>query len=97
MILVSDASNSGLQTLLRLFELSGEMKMSYGKLALVINKLRSEKLPDRMKEISEKTKADIVIGLPDDDEVSEFAQENKSFLSVSDSNPVYKKIMELMI
>jgi CO dehydrogenase maturation factor len=96
MILVSDASNSGLQTLLRLFELANEMKMSYGKLALVVNKLRSDKLPDRMKEISERTKADIVIGLPDDDEVSEFAQENKSFLGISDSNPVYKKVMELV-
>jgi len=90
MILVSDASNSGLQTLLRLFELAGEMKMVYGKLALVINKLRSDKLPDRIEEIREKTRADIVIGLPDDDEVFEFAQENKSFLTISDSNPVYK-------
>ena len=96
MILVSDASNSGLQTLLRLFELANEMKMAYGKLALVVNKLRSDKLPDRMKEIREKTKADIVIGLPDDDEVSEFAQENKSFLGISDSNAVYKKVMELV-
>ena len=73
------------------------MKMAYGKLALVVNKLRSNKLPDRMKEISEKTKADIVIGLPDDDEVSEFAQENKNFLQISDSNAVYKKVMELVI
>lgn len=97
MILVSDASNSGLQTLLRLFELAGEMKMFYGKLALVINKLRSEKLPDRTEEIREKTKADIVIGLPDDDEVFEFAQENKSFLTISSSNPVYKKVVELII
>jgi len=97
MILVSDASNSGLQTLIRLFELAGEMKMKYGKLALVINKLRNDKLPDRIKEIKEKTNADIVIGLPDDDELSEFAQENKNFLNISDSNSVYKKVKELMI
>jgi CO dehydrogenase maturation factor len=97
MILVSDASNSGLQTLLRLFELAGEMKMSYGRLALVVNKLRNDKLPDRIREIVEKTKADIVIGLPDDDEVSSFAQENKSFLGISDSNPVYRKVVELVI
>ncbi|MCL2197030.1 MAG: AAA family ATPase [Treponema sp.] len=95
LVLVSDASNSGLQTLIRLYELANEMKMSYGKLALVINKLRSEKQPDRIEEIRSKTKADIVICLPDDDEVAVFAENNRCFLQISDSNPVYKKIIDI--
>jgi len=101
LVLVSDASNSGLQTLLRLYELANEMKMSYSKLALVINKLRSEKQPDRIGEIREKTKADIVICLPNDEEIAVFAEgafakESKCFLQISDSNPVYKKIAQLL-
>jgi len=102
MVLVSDASNAGLNTLLRLYDLAGEMKMAYGKLALVINKLRlggdsSEKLPDRVAEIREKTKADLVVGLPCDDEIAVFAEASRSFLEISDSNPVYGKIAELII
>jgi CO dehydrogenase maturation factor len=97
MVLVSDASNAGLQTLLRLHGLAGEMGMSYGRLALVINRMRSGKLPDRMAEIQEKTGADIVIGLPDDGEVAAFAEQSGSFLEIPDSNPVYQKVGELMI
>jgi CO dehydrogenase maturation factor len=97
MVLASDASNAGLQTLLRLYELAGEMRMSYGKLALVINRLRGGKLPERMAEIREKIKADLVIGLPDDDEVTVFAEASRSFLEISDTNPVYEKVRELLI
>jgi CO dehydrogenase maturation factor len=96
LVLTSDASNAGLQTLLRLHELSVEMALSYGQLALVVNRLRSDKLPGRMDEIREKTKADIVIGLPDDEEITAFAETSRSFLEISDSNPVYEKIRELL-
>jgi CO dehydrogenase nickel-insertion accessory protein CooC1 len=95
MVLVSDASNAGLQTLLRLHELAAEMKMAYGKLALVINKLRGPELPGRAAEIQEKTGADLAIGLPDDDEVAAFAENSRSFLEISDSNPVYEKVGDL--
>jgi len=77
--------------------LACEMALSYDKLALVINRLRADKLPARMDEIREKTKADLVIGLPDDEEVTAFAETSRSFLEISDSNPVYKKTGELMI
>jgi len=102
MVLVSDASNSGLQTLLRLYELCCEMKMTYSKLALVINRIRPAtdsgriKFPARIDEIREKTKADIVIGLSDNDEIASFAEESKSFLGISNSNCVYTKIGELI-
>ena len=95
MVLVSDASNAGLQTLLRLYELAGEMKMVYGKLALVISKLRGEQLPGRMADITGKTKADLVISLPSDEEVAAFAESNRSFLEISDANVVYSKIGSL--
>jgi len=97
MVLTSDGSNAGLQTMLRLHELAGEMSLSYGRLALVINRLRGGKLPGRMDEIREKTKASIVIGLPDDEEVTAFAETSRSFLEISDSNPVYEKVRELIM
>jgi CO dehydrogenase maturation factor len=97
MILTSDASNAGLQTLLRLYELANEMRMSYGKLALVINRLRGGKLPERISEIREKIKADFVIGLPDNDEVAAFAEASRSFLEIPDANPVCERVGELLI
>ena len=96
MVLASDPSNSGLQTLLRLYELAGEMKMSYNKLALVINKLRGNALPDRIDEIREKTGADIVIGLSDNAEAAAFAEANRNFLEIPDTNPVYKELEVLI-
>ncbi|MDR0502951.1 MAG: AAA family ATPase [Treponema sp.] len=96
LVLVSDSSNAGLQTLIRLFELAAEMKMSYGKLALVINRQRSDTLPGRINEIRAKTSADIVIGLPDDEEIAAFAEKNGNFLEISETNAVYQKIREII-
>jgi len=97
LVLVSDASNAGLQTLLRLYELANEMKMAYGKLALVINRLRNDKKPDRIQEISAKTKANIVVCLPDDEEIASFAERNASFLDISEQNAVYLKLKEYIL
>jgi CO dehydrogenase maturation factor len=97
LVLTSDASNAGLQTLLRLHELACEMALSYNNLALVINRLRGGNLPGRITEIREKTRADIAIGLPDDEEVATFAETSRSFLEISNSNPVYIKTRELMV
>ncbi|MCL2269808.1 MAG: AAA family ATPase [Treponema sp.] len=96
LVLASDASNSGLQTLLRLYELACEMKLAYGKLTLVINRLRATNdgimLPARMEEIQKTTAADLVIGLPDNEEVAAFAETSRSFFEISDSNAVYQQI-----
>ena len=101
MVMASDASNAGLETLLRLYDLAREMKMAYAKLALVINKLRSgsngeARLPARIAEIREKTGADMVIGLPDNGEIAAFAEASRNFLEIPESNIVYKKVGELI-
>jgi CO dehydrogenase maturation factor len=96
MILVSDSSNSGLETLKRLYSLASEMEIKYGKLILIVNRLRNDKLPEKIDEIKAFTKADIVIGLTEDNEIASFAEENKSFIHLSSENKVLKKIDELV-
>ena len=96
LILVSDASNSGLQTLLRLYELAKEMGTKYNKLLLVVNRLRSGALPEKINEIMAATGADGVVGLPDDIELASFAENGKSLLLLSDENPVIMKIDEIV-
>ena len=66
MILVSDQSNSGLETLKRLYTLADEMEIKYDKLLIVVNRMRTDKLPDKAAEVKAYTHADEVIGLPDD-------------------------------
>ena len=95
LVLVSDGSNAGLNTLHRLYALANEMGMRYDKLALVVNRLHSGVLPARMDEIKAATKADMAIGLPEDPEVAEIAESGGSYLSISSDNPVYMKLSVL--
>ncbi len=92
LVLVSDASNSGLETLSRLYSLANEMDIQYDKLLLIINRMRSDNLPTKMEEIRAFTKADDVIGIPDNLEVASYAEMNRSFLELPDENIVLKRI-----
>jgi len=90
--LVSDNSNAGLETLKRLYELALEMETGYNKLALVVNRVRNERLPVKLEEVRNFTKADFIIALPDDDEIAEYAEISKSFLELPEDNPVNVKV-----
>jgi CO dehydrogenase maturation factor len=92
LILVSDASNAGLRTLVRLHGLAREMGTEYKKLLLVVNKLKNGAPPDKIDEIISVTGAAGVVCLPDDAEVAEFAERGRSLLELPDGNPVAVKI-----
>ena len=96
LILVSDASNSGLETLARLHELTKEMKISYDKLLIIVNRLRNDKLPEKCQEIKTRTNADAVFGLPDNEELARFAEENRNFLELSVDNGVAVKVNSII-
>jgi len=88
LILVSDPGNAGLETLKRLHVLAREMNVKYKKLWLVVNRLRSDKFPEKALQIKEETRADKLIGLPDDAEIAAFAEDNKSLTGLSKRNAV---------
>lgn len=96
MIMVADPSMRGIETLERLYELSREMEIKYDKLALLINRMRREDLPDSAKKLKNKTGADYLIGFPDDEEIAKFAEEGKNLLKLSEENAVSQKIDELL-
>jgi len=87
LVMVSDPSNAGLGTLMRLYDLSKEMQIQYRKLVIIINRIRNG-LPSRMEEIASYTHADLIVGLPDDAELASFAEEGRSFLEIEDDNRV---------
>jgi CO dehydrogenase maturation factor len=97
LVVVSDVSNSGLETLNRLYSLAREMDIQYDKLLLVVNRLRTDKLPAKIDQVMAFTKADGVIALPDDAQIATFAEENRSFLHLPDDNPVLRKIDALVL
>ncbi|MBT3319958.1 MAG: AAA family ATPase [Clostridia bacterium] len=96
LILVSDQSNSGLETLKRLYTLADEMEIKYDKLLIVVNRMRTDTLPEKAAEVKEYTHADEVIGLPDDLELANLADTGESFEALGDDNAVIKKINNLV-
>jgi CO dehydrogenase nickel-insertion accessory protein CooC1 len=80
----------------RLHGLADEMEIRYKKLVIIVNRLRTDTLPGRIDEIKAATGAELVIGLPDDLEVASFSENNKSFLNLSDDNPVVMKIDQML-
>jgi CO dehydrogenase maturation factor len=96
LVLVSDASNAGLDTLARLHTLAQEMQIKYDKLLLVVNRIRNGKLPQKAEDIKAQTGADILIGLPDDLEVAALAEAGQPMIELGDDNPVVVKIDELV-
>jgi CO dehydrogenase maturation factor len=64
LMMVTDPSRVGLTTVDRLHGLAGEMGLEYDKLAIVINRLRNDALPEGADGLKQKTNADVLIGLP---------------------------------
>lgn len=96
LILVSDPSNSGMETLYRLYSLANEMKIEYKKLLLIVNRLRGDQMPSKAEQVKVFTKADEIIGLPDDLEIASFAENNQSIFGLSVNNAVVKKIDDIV-
>lgn len=92
MVLVADPSRRGLDTMERLHALSREMGIAYKRLALVVNRLRDGRLPKRAEELQAATGAQWLIGLPDDDELADLAEEGKDIFQLSAENSVLKKV-----
>ena len=92
LVMVTDPSRKGLETVNRLHVLANEMGIKYNRLAVFINRMRSEILPNRASEISKQVGADLLIGLPDDSELAIVAENGESLKSLSDENIVVIKL-----
>ena len=96
LVLVSDASNAGLRTLERLYELSCEMDVKYEKLVLIVNRTRAGELPPLAEEIKQRTGASHVLAFPYDEEVARLAEDSTPVWEISADNPVNKAVGELI-
>lgn len=96
LVLVTDPSKAGMETIKRLHALSKEMGISYGKLALLVNRSRSGVLSKEAQETALAIHASQVLALPDDPEVADLAEKGMSLAGLKESNPVVRRIDELI-
>jgi len=96
LIMVADPSKQGIETVKRLYSLANEMEIKFQKLVILINRLRDDKLPVSVNGLMDITEKNLIIGLPDNIEIAEFAEKGKSVLELTEDNPVIKKIDKLL-
>ncbi len=96
MVMVTDPSARGLRTVNRLHAMTGEMNIEYDKLAIIINRTRSDELPDMAEKLQKEIDADFLVGLGDDSEIALFAEQGKSLLGLSNDNKVASKLDSLL-
>ena len=88
LIMVTDPTSRGFETVRRLHGLAREMEIEYDRLAIVVNHLRREGLPAGAEDLKIATGADIIVGLPEDEEIFSLSEQSGNLKSISSTNPV---------
>jgi CO dehydrogenase maturation factor len=96
LIMVTDPSQMGLETVKRLHSLACEMEMKYKQLAIIVNRLRKRELPAYVHELKVATGADFIIGLPANEKLAELAENGQSIGELAHDNEVIKQIDEFL-
>jgi len=96
MIIVADPSRRGLDTVRRLHALAGEMDIRWGKLAIVVNRLRARANDPSHENLRQETGAGFLIHLADDDELAEFNERGGSYLDLPADNATSRKLDEFL-
>jgi CO dehydrogenase maturation factor len=96
MIMVADPSRQGLETVRRLFALAREMDIKVKQLALVINRMRRDGLPESIAQLQAETGATIVSALPDDEELARISEDGGRLQDLPASNRVVAAMDRLL-
>ena len=92
LIMVTDPSKLGLETVNRLHALAVEMQLKYRQLAIIVNRLRGNELPSSINDLKKQIAASFVIGLPDNDQLAALSEQGKSLLNLEEENPVIERL-----
>jgi NAD(P)H-nitrite reductase large subunit len=96
MVIVADPSKRGMETMSRLHALAGEMGVTYGRLAMVINRLRRDEMPEAVSELQRAIGASYVVGLPDNEQLASCDEAGASLGGLGAENEVVKRIDRLL-
>jgi CO dehydrogenase maturation factor len=92
LIMVIDPTARGFETIKRLHKLSGEMEIAYDRLAIVVNRIRRQELPASAEELRFATGADIIIGLPEDEEILTISEHSGNLQNLSTNNRLFVEL-----
>jgi CO dehydrogenase maturation factor len=92
LIMVADPSKRGLDTVGRLYDLAAEMAVRHERLAIVVNRLRGRDLPEAASALRERTGADCVVALPEDQTLAELGERGEALARLPGDNPVVEKL-----
>jgi CO dehydrogenase maturation factor len=96
LVMVTDPSERGFETILRLFELAQEMKVGYRRLAIVVNRLRTGALPERATALGQRTGASQVVGIANDPVLGELSEAGQSLVRLDATRPIVGQIDRLL-
>ena len=96
LIMVADASKKGIETLVRLHALAKEMDTRYDQLAIIINRLRRTEMMPELEALKVKLGADILVCIPDNEELAFQAEAGQPLSGLPAANPVVAKVDELL-
>jgi CO dehydrogenase maturation factor len=88
LVIVTDPTTRGFETVRRLHKLSGEMEIAYDKLAIIVNRLRRKELSAGADVLRRATGADIIVGLPEDEDIFAISEQSGNLRHLSPDNPV---------
>jgi len=90
--MVTDPSKKGFETVQRLYELSGEMKIIYKQLAVIINRIRNSINQEQIDHLKSIVGADFVVCLPEELEIVRLSEYGDSIFTLSEQNSVVDRI-----
>jgi CO dehydrogenase maturation factor len=96
LVLVGDATYNGIETVKRLFGLAREMEVSYGKLAVIVNRSRGSGLPERAAELRELFSTPHVIALPLDPQIGDFSESGRAVFELPADSPSLVTIKDFL-
>jgi CO dehydrogenase maturation factor len=92
LVLVSDPSKRGFDTVRRLHTLAHEMAISFNRLAIIINRMRKDESASAFSELKTDTGADYIVRLPENQELAEMSESGRNLWSISSDNSVVEKL-----
>jgi CO dehydrogenase maturation factor len=95
LVLTADPSARGLNTVRRLHRLVQEMGIRYGRLAVVVNRLRGEPTP-AARELAHELGADVLVGLPESDELRDIDEAGRSLAELDDQSQLAAGVHRLL-
>lgn len=96
MLIVADPSKRGVETLRRLYDMAGGMNIKFKKLAIVINRLRNEGVPEGVQDLQRDTNAAYLLLLPEDEQVAECNESGMSVKALPAENKVVRRLDEFL-